>query len=404
MQLHLEGQPVDLTYCTNVHAAEDLDELLEILDHDAPALKARLSPDAPFGLGLRLSDRQSRELVDDERMPELCEGLAAHGLYVPTINGFPFGAFHGTRVKEQVHAPDWRTDARADYTLRLATILAALLPDGAEGGVSTNPLTYRAWVDASDPALWSGMVERLAVVVEGLARLRDDTGRTIHLDLEPEPDGLIETGAELADFYEDELLRLGVPALARRMGGSDEAAAEAIRRHVRVCLDACHAAVLFEDLDEVVDRYDRRGIGIGRLQISSALRLVLPDDLAARRALAGRLEAFADGVYLHQVAAMRRDGAMARFSDLPDALAAIDNTDLREWRIHVHVPIFEGDFGGLGSTQPSLEHLLQRMRARPFTRHLEIETYTWAVLPQHLRADLLDSIEREYNWVRHVLD
>ncbi|MEJ7680388.1 MAG: hypothetical protein WKG06_21545 [Segetibacter sp.] len=53
-------------------------------------------------------------------------------------------------VKDQVHAPDWTTRERVEYTKRLFTILAELLPDNMDGGVSTSPLSYRYWFNTAE--------------------------------------------------------------------------------------------------------------------------------------------------------------------------------------------------------------------------------------------------------------
>ncbi len=39
----------------------------------------------------------------------------------------------------------------------------------------------------------------------------------------------------------------------------------------------------------------------------------------------------------------------------------------------------------------------------PDVPHLEIETYTWDVLPAELKASAVESIAREYEWALGVL-
>ena len=177
-----------LTYCTNIHPAKGFSEVWESLKQHALPLKASLSPDAPFGIGLRLSGDESRELLAGDTLTEFKRWLDEHGLYVFTINGFPYGPFHGEAVKAQVHAPDWRTDERVAYTLRLAQILAELLPEGVTGGISTSPLSYKAWID-EDAATWRHLTENVVEVAACLAELHAERGILIHVDLEPEPDG-----------------------------------------------------------------------------------------------------------------------------------------------------------------------------------------------------------------------
>ena len=223
-----------------------------------------------------------------------------------------------------------------------------------------------------------------------LARLASDTGRVIHLDLEPEPDCLLEDAAETADLFK---------RLLRRARPGEEAL---VLRHLRVCWDACHAAVEYERAADAVRRFDALGVAVGKLQISSALKAPLGDP-AARRALAERLRPFAEGTYLHQVVERRLDGSLHRHADLGEALERVNEPMAAEWRIHFHVPVFATECGGLSTTQAELRDTLELVQRQPFCCHLEIETYTWEVLPPALRLDLPRSLKREYDWVLSAL-
>ena len=339
-----------LTYCTNIHPAVGWEAVLDSLRAHAPALKARLSPDAPFGIGLRLSGDESRELLADGNLDAFKRWLDAEGLYVFTINGFPHGTFHGQPVKAQVHAPDWRSEERVAYTLRLVEILAALLPEGVDGTISTSPLSYKAWTDDLEAA--TANVRQ----VDGELR-----GTRVSLAIEPEADGSLATVEELIDWW---------PGF----------------EHVTVCFDACHSAVAYEEPEEALDALDAAGIRVGKAQLSAAL--IVPADAH------DELRPFADPVYLHQVT---ERGSHRSWPDLPEALA--DNGGGEEWRVHFHVPIFVERYGALRSSQDHLERCIRRVR----TSHLEIETYTWDVLPPELKASSIDSIAREYEWVLDVL-
>lgn len=347
------GDDLHLTYCTNIHPAVGWAAVQESLRAHAPALKARLSPGAPFGIGLRLSGAESSELLDGTRLADFRAWLDAEGLYVFTINGFPHGTFHGQPVKADVHAPDWRSEERVAYTLRLADILSALLPDGVEGTISTNPLSYRAWVDE----------DGVAACTRNVRRVSDELrGTRITLAIEPEADGVLATIDDAIRWWPD---------------GLDQ---------VTVCFDACHSAVAYEDPVEALDALDAAGIRVGKAQLSAAL--TVPP--AAHE----ELRAFADPIYLHQVT---ERGSLRTWPDLPEALSA--NGGGEEWRVHFHVPIFVERYGALESTQEHLRRCIERVR----TSHLEIETYTWDVLPADLKASSVESIAREYEWVLDVL-
>ena len=395
------ARPFHLTYCTNIHPADGWEAVLATLQRHVLPLKARLAPERPFGIGLRLSGGESRELLEGSHLAAFRDWLDAHGLYVFTLNGFPYAPFHRQRVKDEVHAPDWRDPERVAYTLRLIEILAALLPDGLAGGISTSPLSYKPWY--ADPAdvPWAAMTENVVAVAEALVRLRAERGISIHLDIEPEPDGLLADSRELAEFFERWLLGPGAASLAQLLGCGQGAARNHLRTHIQACLDTCHCAVAYEQPGAVLARYAAAGITVGKIQLSSALQVALPRS-EGRAPIMAALAPFAEGTYLHQVIQRNQDGSLRHFPDLPPALAEWDDPQAAEWRIHFHVPIFLERYGALGSTQAELRATLAALGQTPFCAHLEIETYTWDVLPADLKLDLTESIAREYEWVRHA--
>ncbi|HEX9370662.1 MAG TPA: metabolite traffic protein EboE, partial [Roseiflexaceae bacterium] len=317
-------------------------------------------------------------------------------------NGFPYGPFHKQPVKAAVHAPDWREEERVQYTLRLIDILATLLPAGVSGGISTSPLTYRSWVDVEDASAWERFTHNLVRIAVALVDTRRQRDRLIHLDIEPEADGLLQNSFEVAAFFTRRLLPDGAPLLAEMAGLSLEDARQALLDHIRVCLDTCHMAVAYEDPSTVVDRLGAVGIQIGKVQISSALEVLLPLDAEEREALARALQPFADPIYLHQVGQLDHDGSFRQYPDLEDALQGIQDPRVAQWRIHFHTPIFVERYASFGSTQEQIRRTLELLRRQPFCQHLEIETYTWDVLPAGLKQDLFDSIRREYEWVLDV--
>ena len=391
--------PLHLTYCTNIHAADGWPAVFANVRHFAPALKERLSPSAPFGIGLRLSARDARELLQDHDVSDFRRFLDDHGLYVALINGFPHGSFHRTPVKAEVYAPDWRDDERVRYTRDLVTILEQLVPPGVDGGVSTAPLSYKPWVADRDTRPF---IRNVVQVVAAMALSKQRTGATLHLDIEPEPDCLIETSDEFLEFFTRRVIPDGAPLLAASLDCDVDDARASLYEHIRVCVDCCHFAVEYEDARAALDRIRNSGVQVGRVQLSSALKVVFPRDETACAGIVERLRRFADSTYLHQVIE-RRDGKLSHFPDLDVALDQSTSPAGAEWRIHFHVPLFASEYEGLGSTQDYVREVLDLARRTGFVRHLEIETYTWDVLPPGLKIDLLDSIEREYRWVLNEL-
>ena len=236
-----------LTYCTKVHPGRGWEELFGNLQALVPRLRTRLAPGRPFGLGLRLSASESRELLAGDRLGRFQEFLSRHDLYVFTLNGFPYGNLGGQPVKEAIFAPDWQAARRLDYTLDLVDILARLLPSGLDGGISTVPLSYRAWIAADEATALARITDNLVRLTARLIEVEAATGKLIHLDLEPEPDGLLECSREVVDFFQRWLLERGAAKLAEGLGLSRDEARRSLLRHLRVCLDTCHLAVAYEE-------------------------------------------------------------------------------------------------------------------------------------------------------------
>ncbi len=387
------GGDCHLSYCTNIHPGEHWPEVRTNLERYVLEVKKRVSPNQDFGVGLRLAAVAADALREPATLAELREFLRAHGLYVFTINGFPYGPFHGTRVKEGVYLPDWQDEERLRYTDLLADVLAELLPDTVDGSVSTVPGAFKPRVESAEAV--SCMATLMIRHAAHLVRLREETGHTIALALEPEPCCFLETIDETVDFFESHLFAArAIQQLAAETGLHRDAAEEALRRHLGVCLDLCHAAVEFEDPQAIVSRLDNAGIRIAKMQLSAGLQVP-----AMTPETAERLSAFADEVYLHQVVEHSSAG-FKRYVDLPQALAHGAGNGKQEWRIHFHVPVFLEDLGAFLSTQFFLREVLVQHRDRPISPHLEVETYTWDVLPEpYRREDVVSAVARELEWV-----
>lgn len=367
-----------------------------------PRVRALLGHEGPMAIGLRLSARAAETLSQPRTLDAFHHFLADGDYYVPTVNGFPYGTFHGARVKERVYLPDWRDPARIEYSNTLASLLAKLLatrPD-IEGSVSTVPGAYRTTVagDEDRRAIASSILQHAAF----LNRLRTESGRTIVLAIEPEPACMIETVDDVLGFFDRYLFNQAIVAEAARQS-RDGLTVDDVRRHIGICFDACHMAVEFEDPAAAFERVRGAGIRVGKVQLSSALRftdLHLAENLEA-------LQVFAEDTYLHQVV-QRRAVGLIRFPDLPLALAAAQTESPApgdEWRVHFHVPIFLDRAGPFRTTQSYLAQVIGLAGADDVTPCLEVETYTWDVLPPHLRtADLCSAIARELSWVRSTLN
>ena len=236
-----------------------------------------------------------------------------------------------------MHAPDWRSSERVDYTLRLFEILAKLLPQGMDGGISTSPLSYRFWFSDNNELQKAMLMatENIIRTAENLIKIRKETGIKLHLDIEPEPDGILESGAEFIDWYENVLLPLAKETLPKLLHITEEETEKLIKEHICLCYDVCHFAIGYESHGEVLKQLSERGIRVGKIQISAALKADLPSEIQ--------------------------------------------------------------------STQSDILDVLKVQQEQPFTTHMEVETYTWEVLPESLKLPIDQSIIRELNWVSEIM-
>jgi hypothetical protein len=363
-------------YCTNIHRGDDWIETFASLEKYTLAVKERVSADRPYAIGLRLSDLASRQLSEPRTLDAFRRWLQQHHCYVFTINGFPFGQFHGTKVKERVYLPDWTHPERLAYTNRLFDLLAQLLPEGVEGSVSTLPGSFKEFITTDEQ---QGRIhEHLWHCIDHIEGCSARHGRRLHLGVEPEPLGLFETSAETVCFFQE--------MEAHRPGD------QRLRTFLGVNYDACHLAVEYEEPADIVAALQKEGIRINKIHLSSALQIV--PTIASRE----WLRRFADETYLHQVVARSADGTLRRDKDLDVALA--QPLGDHEWRIHFHVPLHATKLAHGQTTASHLLGLLDLLAQQPgLCSHLEMETYTWEVLPEELRAEsVVEQLVREYEW------
>ncbi|TLQ41943.1 metabolite traffic protein EboE [Streptomyces marianii] len=378
---HPGGSTVHLSYGTNVHPAEDLAGITTQLGQYAVPVRERLGTNR-LGVGLWLpADAAAGLAADPAATARLRAGLRARGLETVTLNGFPYRSFHAPVVKRAVYTPDWSEPARLAYTLSLARILAALLPDDVEGGsVSTLPWAWREpWlVEHRDRAR-----RHLDSLASGLKDIRAETGRMIRVGLEPEPGCVAETVSQAVDG----------------LIGTDSA-------HVGLCLDACHLAVAHEDPATAVAHLQSSGIPVVKLQASAALQADDPSHPAVRSAL----RPFAEPRFLHQTREAVPGGGLLAADDLGEALDGPAPLPGRApWRVHYHVPLHARPEPPLTSTRPVLMQTLGALFGgeRAITSHVEVETYTWSVLPEGQRPNtengLSAGIAAELDWARDRL-
>jgi sugar phosphate isomerase/epimerase len=385
---------IHLSYCTNIHPAETWGETLTVLKNHTLAVRDKviaargLEHETPFAIGLRLSEKAASELLQGNQLDDFIAWLEKENTYVYTINGFPYGAFHGTRVKEKVYQPDWTTPERLSYTLELFNIIAELAPADAGGSVSTLPGSFKEF-DADEDQ----MFENLYACAMHIELLSEQYEKDLHLGLEPEPLGHFENTQETIEFF----IRF------HQWAENNELRADILAKRIGVNYDTCHFALEYEDCHDSLTRFENAAIRISKIHLSNALSID-PHDSEAQKAI----HQFDEPTYLHQVLIKKSDGSILRFRDLPEYFEAVEASDYphdgaTEARIHFHIPLYDDPEAPLGSTRDHAEAAIAYLKEKPETcPHLEMETYTWGVLPNGLQIPIEDQLTKEYLWTLQI--
>lgn len=394
--MKLPGDVGHLTYSTLVHPGDTWPEMWDSLTRYVPQVKERFAPDDSFGVSLRLSGSSAQTLTQEPAEREqLKRFLGENDMYLYTVNAFPHGAFKNQVVKEQVYEPDWRSDIRAEYTMQVADILAEVCPSHVNPSIQSPPLGFKPRVTGEDVV--EAYTRQTLRVVAHLAKLADRTGSTVTLALEPEPFCYLETTDEVIDYFSNFLYTdAAADSLGKMLGTSRAQSHDLLRKHLGIVFDICHQAVEFEDIPESLQKLETAGIPIMKLQEAAALWM--PD---VTQQTVDTLKKYADSIYLTQTIE-KKDGKITRFLNLEDAFEAWErDPGPREWRSHFHVPVFLEDLGDFQTTRFAIAEALAFHKNKPQSAQLEIETYTWDVLPDELKTgDIVDYIERELEWVK----
>ena len=379
-----------LSYCTNVHPGMSVGEVVEgLTQYTAPV---RQQFDAPLAAGLWLAQPVIEELkADSGKLGRLRETLGQHDLICYTLNAFPYGNFHSERVKEQVYIPDWTAPKRLQYTIDCAIVLTELMPEGVEGSISTVPLGFKQ--TPRDADFTERCIAQLQTLARCLDELHDDTGRFVRLAMEPEPLCLLETTDETLAFFD----RL-------RNEADKQGLSDVVSRHIGVCYDVCHQSVEFENVKDSIQRLQAAEIRINKVHITCAIKLADPaNNVEGRRALAE----FVEPRYLHQMFSRGADGTVRATVDLAKPLCEQpppEYLNADEWRVHFHVPVNAEKIGPLETTRDDLKRALKAVASLEYAPHLEVETYTWSVLPGDERPSLVDGLTAELTATRSLLD
>lgn len=388
----------DLTYCSNIYSSDTWNDIFVSLKKNIPKISSKLSTNKPFGIGLRLSNNAATQLLENNNIIVFQEWLNENNYYVSTINGFVYGNFYNTNIKDKVYQPDWTTLERASYNDLLIEILSKLCPIGKEIGFSTSPLGYKFSLNKEKETSYNNLViNYLLILLKKLIYIEKLENKTIHIDFEPEADCLLENIHDVINFFEKSLLINLAYKLTEDLNLTLPEAKNYILKHLRICYDICHQSIQFEDHLKNFEILNKRNIKIGKIQLSSALEINVKKHTLNNLKI--DLDKFKDEIYLHQVVIKNFDGSFTKYRDLPEALENFVDNKESFWRIHYHLPIFAENYNNLFTTRKEIQTIINFLKTSYITSCLEIETYTWEILPKELKFNLIESIVREYEWI-----
>lgn len=377
-----------ISYCTNIFQAETWEEIRKSVQTFMPKVRKELrlldsSFDKEFiGLGLRLSAQAAYELVTQKgEIEKFKDWLDSEAFCVETMNGFPYGRFTGDVVKEKVFLPDWTSDERLDYTRNLFEILVQI-SDSSTLSVSTLPGSHRFFYPDKE-----AMFSRLEAMAIELDKLSQKHGRLCRLGLEPEPFGYFDESNGVIQFF-DELREFSKHP-------------ELVQKYLGITYDTCHAAVMRENIEDGLNALSDNGIPLVKVQLTNALVYHQQVDSAL-----SELEPFLDKVYFHQASIYRKD-ELQMVHDVETLFPAIlkEKPTQAEWRLHYHIPLYAKPEWPFADTSEYISTTCRMLKQNPeWMPHLEVETYTWSVLPTHLRKSIEIQIARELQYIHRIYE
>lgn len=380
-----------LAYCTNIHPAESWTETFRALKEYTLPVRNRLisqkliDPEAAYAIGLRLSAKAAKELSSHDHLKDFKQWLLQENCYVFTINGFPYGEFHNTRVKEQVYRPDWTETERLEYTNQLFDIIAQLCPEDCGGSVSTLPGSFKEF-KATETLIF----QHLYACAEHIATLSEQTQKDLHLGLEPEPLGHFENTEETLSFFKR----------FHQWAHTENKDITILSKHIGVNFDTCHFALEFDSCSDSLEAFQKAGVRISKVHLSNALEIT-PSNQVALTAI----EQFNEPTYLHQCMLLQENGNIQRFRDIPEFSEASPVLSAKDTlRIHFHIPLYQLPNSPLRSTSNDTIATLKYLKNNPMCcSHIEMETYTWEVLPHDLQLPVVNQLVEEYAWtIKHA--
>ncbi|HFL8824107.1 MAG TPA: metabolite traffic protein EboE [Candidatus Azoamicus sp. OHIO1] len=391
----------NLTYCLNVFKSKNWEETLYNIKIFVSNIK-KTYPNKEIGIGLCISNSISKELIKKRNLLDLIILIKNENIYIPSINGFVYKKFHQKSIKDKIYIPEWTSNSRILYTKLLIKILKELLPKNVNGSITTLPISYKPWINKKNKTyIFYKSSINISKIIDILININKKYKKLIHLDIEPEPNCLIENSKEIVRFYKLWLLPIGSDYLRNKYNIEKKIAIALIKDHIKICYDICHFSTNFEKTTTIIKLLTKEKIKIGRIQISSAIKIKTPKKKEKFKKIINKISHLSYSPFLHQTVE-KNNNQIKKFIDIKYAIKTIKKNKKSEWRIHCHLPIYLKKYSILETTNKDTKSVLKNLINNKITNHIEIETYTYNVISPN--SDIMASIIKEYNWVIEILE
>lgn len=376
----------NLMYCSNIFKNNTQKQLFNNLNKLIKKLKSKFNKEKKFSIGLCASNKLSNELIKNINI--FSKYIKKKKINIPSLNGFSYNNFHKKITKDNIYWPDWSSIKRVNYTNNLIKLLDNINNKNKKS-ISTMPISYKGWINKKNTVyIYYKTAKNLTKVTENIIKNKSN----IIISIEPEPTCLIEKSQEFINYFNN-----WIKPLYKKYSINNK---KNIKNIIGICYDICHFAVQFEKHEKILNNLEKENIIIGKLQISSALKINDDRTKKENKQIIKNLNVFKYSSFLHQINNINKNKTKI-YKDIKYSIKYLKKNIKSEWRIHFHIPIYINKYKNFRTTNNEIKNVMQNINKKNFTGHIEIETYTYKNLS--IRYDILNSIINEYKWIRTII-
>lgn len=380
-----------ITYCSNIFKNNNGTQLLNSLNKYKKEFKSYKD------ISICVSNNIINELNEKKNLNKILTWKKINKKNIPLINGFVYKNFHQNLIKENIYYPDWTKKERFNFTKNTIFFAQKINKRSKICGISTLPITYKLWIKNNTKYNIKKAINFFFEILKILIKIKKYKNILIHIDIEPEPFCLLEDCKDFIYFFKSWILPELEEKIKIYLNVKKNKAKNVITKHLNLCFDICHSAVMFENQKLSLDLIKKFKIKIGRVQISSAIKIK-----KINKHNFNHLNFLNKSPFLHQSLMKLNNLKYIKNNDFKN-IKIINNEIIKEIRIHCHVPIYKKKItNNIYTTQKELKNSLMNILKYDFTRNLEIETYTYNMLYKK-KSNKIKSMIKEYNWLINLI-